>query len=60
MKKLALLGSTGSIGTQCLEVDDCQNYVEIVALSANSNVKLLAEQTRKYKPKAICICDKEK
>ncbi len=60
MKKLALLGSTGSIGTQCLEVADCQNDVEIVALSANSNVKLLAEQTRKYKPKAICICDKEK
>ncbi len=60
MKKLALLGSTGSIGTQCLEVASLQDDIDIVALSANSNINLLAEQTRRYKPKAICICDKDK
>lgn len=60
MKKLALLGSTGSIGTQCLEVADSQDDIEIVALTANSNTKLLAEQIRKYKPAAACICSTEK
>lgn len=60
MKKIALLGSTGSIGTQCLEVADSQNDIQIVALSANSNVKLLSEQARKYKVKTVCICDKDR
>ncbi len=60
MKKLAILGSTGSIGTQALEVAETQNDVQIVALSANSNTELLAQQTRKYKPKAICIGNKDK
>jgi len=60
MKKLALLGSTGSIGRQCLEVVDSQNDVRVIALSANTNTRLLAEQTRKYRPLSICICDKDK
>lgn len=60
MKNLALLGSTGSIGRQSLEVVDSQNDINVVALSANSNVKLLSEQSRKYRPKVICICNKNK
>ncbi len=60
MKNLALLGSTGSIGRQCLEVADSQNDVNIVALSANSNVSLLAEQARKYLPDTVCICNTDK
>ncbi len=60
MKNLALLGSTGSIGRQCLEVADSQNDINIVALSANSNVKLLSLQAHKYKPAAVCICDKDR
>lgn len=60
MKKLAILGSTGSIGTQALEVIDFQKDIEIVALSANSNTQLLSAQVRKYGVKAVCIGDKDK
>jgi len=60
MKNLALLGSTGSIGTQCLEIADIQEDIRIVALSANSNVDLLSEQVRKYRPLSVCIGRKDK
>ena len=60
MKKVALLGSTGSIGTQCLEVADSQNDVKVVAASANSNAELLALQARKYNMDSVCICNKDK
>ena len=60
MKNIAILGSTGSIGTQALEVIDSQNDINVVALSANSNAEMLAEQARKYKPDTICICNKDK
>ena len=55
MKNLSILGSTGSIGRQTLEVADCFDDINIVALSANSNVRLLAEQAKKYKPDIVCI-----
>ncbi len=59
MKKTAsILGSTGSIGTQALEV--CEKHgIRITALSANSNTELLEQQARKYKPAKICICREE-
>jgi len=60
MKRLAILGSTGSIGTQALEVADFQSDIKIVALSANSNVKLLSEQARKFNPDVVCIGDSDK
>lgn len=60
MKKISILGSTGSIGTQALEVIDSQSDIKVVALSANSNAKLLAEQTIKYRPEVICIGNKDK
>jgi 1-deoxy-D-xylulose-5-phosphate reductoisomerase len=51
-KRLSLLGSTGSIGTQTLEiVDACPDNFVIDALSAGTNAKLMAEQVLKYKPK---------
>lgn len=59
-KRIALLGSTGSIGRQTLQVADSDSDIEIVSLSANSNTKLLSEQVRKYRPKAVCICNKDK
>jgi 1-deoxy-D-xylulose-5-phosphate reductoisomerase len=60
MKKLGILGSTGSIGTQTLEVIDViDEQIEIIYLTANSNVGLLIEQTKKYHPKYICIGSKE-
>ena len=50
LKGLTVLGSTGSIGTQTLEIIRKQGGYNIVALAANSNVKLLEEQIREFKP----------
>ena len=55
MKNLAILGSTGSIGSQALEVVDSSNDINIVALSANNSVELFAQQIRKYKPEIACL-----
>lgn len=59
-EKLVILGSTGSIGTQGLEVCDNIGSIEITALSANRNIKLLEEQIRKYKPRIAAVMDEEK
>lgn len=57
MKKLlTILGSTGSIGTQALEVVDLQGY-EVLSLTAGSNVNVLEQQIRKYKPKFAALAD---
>ena len=55
MKKIAILGSTGSIGTQTLEIVDEQGDIEVVALSAGGNITLLEEQMRKYRPKLVSV-----
>lgn len=55
---LILLGSTGSIGTQSLDVARKHN-INVVALSAHKNVKLLEEQIKEFKPEYICITDIE-
>ena len=59
-KKISILGSTGSIGTQTLEIVSANADIEVVGLAAGSNIKLLEEQIRKYKPKAACVFDKDK
>ena len=46
MKKIAILGSTGSIGTQTLEVVENNGDIQVEALSANGNVDLLEKQVR--------------
>lgn len=59
-KKIAILGSTGSIGTQALEViNRLKDKFEIIALSAGNNINLIAEQTEKYRPKVVCVKTKE-
>jgi 1-deoxy-D-xylulose-5-phosphate reductoisomerase len=59
-KHLSLLGSTGSIGTQTLEiVDACPDNFVVDALSAGSNVKLMTEQVLKYKPKVASMSTPE-
>ena len=58
-KNVSILGSTGSIGTQALEVCEKQGF-NIVALAAHSSVKLLSEQVRKFKPSYVCIYNEEK
>ena len=64
MKKLALLGSTGSIGTQALDVVRCiqkegEHAVKVEALAAHSNIRLLEEQIREFKPQAVAVFDLE-
>ena len=58
-KTISVLGSTGSIGTQSIEVAK-KHGIKVKALAANSNVKLLAVQTKELKPSVICIYDKTK
>lgn len=60
MKRIAILGSTGSIGTQTLEVVEKQKDIEVTALAAGSNVKLLEEQIRKFKPGTACVFREDK
>ena len=58
-KKIAILGSTGSIGTQTLEViNNNLDRFSIELLSAHSNINLLIKQTIKFKPKTIIIGNK--
>lgn len=60
MKKIAILGSTGSIGTQTLTVARTQGDIEVTALAAGSNTKLLEEQIREFHPKLACVWEEEK
>ena len=57
-KKISILGSTGSIGTQSLDVAEKQGY-QVQVLTAGSNAKLLEEQIRKWKPKYAALADEE-
>ena len=58
MLKIAVLGSTGSIGKQTLDiVRNNQNHFKISALTANSNIQLLCEQAKEFKPETIAIAD---
>ncbi len=58
MKKIGILGSTGSIGTQALEVIDQQkNFFQVELLTANTNGELLVAQAKRYQPNAVVIGD---
>lgn len=59
MKKIAILGSTGSIGTQTLQVVEEQKDLEVVALSCGGNIKLLEEQIRKFSPKLVSVWEEK-
>ncbi|MBS0017004.1 MAG: 1-deoxy-D-xylulose-5-phosphate reductoisomerase [Arthrospira sp. SH-MAG29] len=61
MKAITLLGSTGSIGTQTLDiVADHPDKFKIVGLATGSNVTLLAQQVRQFRPEIVAICDQNK
>ena len=60
MKKIAILGSTGSIGTQTLEVARNNGDLEIVSLAAGSNIKKLEEQIREFHPRLVAVWAEEK
>ena len=60
-KQIAILGSTGSIGTQALQVvGEHPDLYEVYALTANNKVDLLVEQTLKFKPEAVVIANEDK
>lgn len=59
VKNISILGSTGSIGTQALDVADNLD-LKVSALTANRNIKVLEEQVRKYKPALAVVFDEEK
>ena len=61
MKKVVLLGSTGSIGTStCKVVADLPDRIQLIGLAAGGNAELLAEQIRQFKPTAVSITDPAK
>ena len=55
-KKITLLGSTGSIGTQSLDVIRAQGY-EVFGLSAHSHVEKILQQIEEFHPKYVCMTD---
>ena len=60
MKKIAILGSTGSIGTQTLDIVREHRDIQVAALAAGSNIKLLEAQMREFKPSLVCVWDEKK
>ncbi|WP_101875481.1 1-deoxy-D-xylulose-5-phosphate reductoisomerase [Lachnoclostridium edouardi] len=60
MKKIAILGSTGSIGTQTLEVVRNNKDLQVTALSAGGNIDLLEQQIREFQPKIAAVWQEEK
>jgi len=59
-KRIAILGSTGSIGTQALEVvRECPEYFEVEVLTAGNNVNLLLEQALEFKPNVVVIANED-
>lgn len=60
MKKIAILGSTGSIGTQTLDVVRNNGDIEVLGLAAGSNIELLEEQIREFKPQMAAVWSEEK
>ena len=60
MKKIAILGSTGSIGTQTLEIVRENKDIEVLGMAAGSNVQLLEKQIREFSPKLVAVWTEEK
>ena len=60
MKKIALLGSTGSIGTQTLDVVRNQGDIQVTAMAAGSNIALLEKQIREFHPSIVAVWDEKK
>ena len=63
VKKVSILGSTGSIGCNALDVIDSLNHneynIKVICLSTNSRISLLAEQIKKHSPETVVIGDKK-
>lgn len=57
MKKIAILGSTGSIGTQTLDVVRANGDIQVLGLSAGKNIGMLEDQVREFSPKLVAVWD---
>lgn len=60
IKNVAVLGSTGSIGTQTLEIARANKDINITALAAGQNIELLEKQIREFKPELVAVWDEAK
>ena len=60
MKKIAVLGSTGSIGTQTLEIIRTNQDIKVTALAAGNNIELLEQQIREFSPKVVAVWKEER
>ena len=60
MKKIAILGSTGSIGTQTLEIIRNNKDMNVISLAARSNISLLQKQIEEFSPHVVCVFDEKK
>ena len=60
MKQIAILGSTGSIGTQTLEVVRENGDIQVLAMAAGNNIGLLEDQIREFHPKLVAVWSEEK
>ena len=60
VNNISILGSTGSIGSQALDVVDNRDNLKVSAIAANTNIKALEEQVRKYKPALAVVFDEDK
>ncbi len=59
MKKIGILGSTGSIGTQTLDIVRKEKDLKVVAMAAGSNVKLMEQQVREFQPRLVAMWSEE-
>ena len=59
MRKISILGSTGSIGTQTLEVVENLKDIKVMAITGNSNIRLLEKQARKFQPELVAVMDEK-
>ncbi len=60
MKKIAVLGSTGSIGTQTLEIVRTNQDIKVTALAAGNNIELLEQQIREFSPRVVAVWKEER
>ncbi|PKM95746.1 MAG: 1-deoxy-D-xylulose-5-phosphate reductoisomerase [Firmicutes bacterium HGW-Firmicutes-1] len=60
MKKISILGSTGSIGMQTLEIVDENEDIQVYGLTTNTNIERLYQQIQKFKPKVVAVMDEKK
>ena len=59
MKNISILGSTGSIGTQTLDIVRANDDLNVVAIAAGSNIKKLEEQIREFHPELVCVFNED-